>query len=406
MLVRFLNKHIKRGAITVHLANGQMHHVGHGLPRVEWVFKDDRCIRRILRYPALELGQTYMEGAWDIKDNRLLEFLQILLLNFPERKVRYLPTFLRDLVRLIQQWNNSLRSHKNVAHHYDLHEQLFRTFLDREMHYSCAYFQYPEQNLDQAQEAKCAHIMNKLHLEPGQKILDIGSGWGGLALYLAEHRNVRVTGLTLSKEQLRIAQKRAEEMNLSSRVQFLLEDYRKHTGAYDRIVSVGMFEHVGKPQYPKFFDQIKGLLEDDGVALLHTIGRYGTPGFTNPWIRKYIFPGGYNPSLSEICNATERNELVINDIEVLRLHYAETLAAWRERFGRNWYQIRDNFDQRFYRMWQFYLASCEVAFRHWDLVVFQVQLTKQIDVLPTSRDYMYQKDLVNDTKSTRWNATG
>lgn len=406
MLVGFLKKHIKRGSLVIHLPNGQSHQIGDGQPKVEWIIENDRCIRPIWLQPELKLGQTYMEGDWHIKDDRLLEFLQLLLVNFPRIRARYIPEFVRTLLRNIQQWNNSVRSHRNVAHHYDLDERLFRAFLDKEMHYSCAYFQNPYQGLDQAQTAKCEHIMNKLCLEPGQSVLDIGSGWGGLALYLAEHRDVHITGLTLSKEQLRVSQNRAQERKLFNRVQFLLEDYRQHNGTYDRIVSIGMFEHVGKPQYPKFFGHIKHLLKENGVALLHTIGRYTPPGGTNPWIRKYIFPGYYLPALSDICDPTERNNLIINDVEVLRLHYAETLAAWRTRFGANWNQIKGHFDDRFYRMWQYYLVSCEAAFRYWDLVVFQIQLSLYNDVVPTTRDYMYQSNLILEKEHTQFHATG
>ena len=246
-------------------------------------------------------------------------------------------------------------------------------------------------SLEEAQRAKCRHIMNKLCLQPGQRVLDIGCGWGGLAFYLAEHADVKVTGLTLSREQLRVAESRARERGLEGRVDFRLQDYREHHGSYDRIVSVGMFEHVGVRHYRDYFDQVRRLLVHDGIALLHTIGRHGAPGTTNPWIEKYIFPGGYNPALSEVTRAIERSGLVSCDIEILRQHYAKTLVLWHQRFHAHRAEIAQRMGERFCRMWEFYLATCEAAFRWRDLVVFQIQLTHRMGAVPITRDYLYRE---------------
>jgi cyclopropane-fatty-acyl-phospholipid synthase len=275
-----------------------------------------------------------------------------------------------------------------VAHHYDLSGTLYDLFLDADRQYSCAYFTAPDQSIEQAQANKKRHIAAKLLLREGQKVLDIGSGCGGLALYLAKECGVSVTGLTLSTEQLKVARNRAEEAGLADRVHFELLDYREARGSYDRIVSVGMFEHVGVYHYPAFFQKVKELLSEDGVALLHSIGRQDGPGSTNPWIRKYIFPGGYSPAMSEVIPAIERTGLWITDIEILRLHYAETLRAWRTRFNANRERIRALYDERFCRMWEFYLAGSEIAFRHQGHLVFQMQMAKNIDTVPLTRDYI------------------
>jgi cyclopropane-fatty-acyl-phospholipid synthase len=306
----------------------------------------------------------------------------------PEGLIARLLNGSTTLSRRIHQHNPVLRAWQNAAHHYDLSDQLYEFFLDRDRQYSCAYFQDRSDDLDTAQLNKKRHIAAKLLIRPGQKVLDIGSGWGGLALYLARECGADVTGLTLSVEQHKVATRRAAVAGLSDRVRFYLRDYREEFETYDRIVSVGMFEHVGIHHYGAFFAKLKSLLAPDGIALLHSIGRKDGPGSTNPWIRKYIFPGGYVPALSEVLPIVERSKLWITDIEILRLHYAQTLRAWRSRFERNRDRVRAIYDERFCRMWEMYLVSSEVAFRRSDLIVFQMQLTKAIDAVPLTRDYM------------------
>jgi cyclopropane-fatty-acyl-phospholipid synthase len=277
-----------------------------------------------------------------------------------------------------------------VAHHYDLNDQLYDFFLDRDRQYSCAYFKTGDEPIEQAQLDKKRHIAAKLLLKPGQKVLDIGSGWGGMALFLSQQFGVDVTGVTLSKEQLAVSNRRALEGGLADHVKFKLLDYRQENGRYDRIVSVGMFEHVGSDHYIEYFRKVKALLKEDGVMLLHAIGRMEPPGGTNTWLKKYIFPGGYTPALSEVLTAIEKVGLWVTDIEVLRLHYARTLRHWRGRFNANRERIKQmaGYDERFCRMWEFYLAGCEVAFRYMNQMVFQIQIARRVDAVPLTRNYM------------------
>ncbi|MGA7196950.1 class I SAM-dependent methyltransferase, partial [Roseiarcus sp.] len=302
--------------------------------------------------------------------------------------IRRTRAFGRSVVRRLMHHNSVAAARKNVAHHYNLSDALYELFLDADRQYSCAYYMSPDDTLERAQEQKKRHIAAKLLLRSGQRVLDIGSGWGGLALYLARVADLDVTGVTLSTEQREYAQKRASEIGADDRVRFLLKDYRQEYGQYSRVVSVGMFEHVGRRSYREYFEKIRDLLEPDGVALIHTIGSAGGPGVANDWINKYIFPGGYIPALSEIIPLIERAGLYVTDIEVLRLHYAETLKAWRHRFMSGHQTVAALYDERFCRMWEFYLASCEAAFRHTGLVVFQIQLSKCIDAVPLIRDYV------------------
>jgi cyclopropane-fatty-acyl-phospholipid synthase len=295
-------------------------------------------------------------------------------------------------MRRIQQYNPERVSRINVGHHYDLSPELYRTFLDEDMQYSCAYFGSPATTLDEAQRAKKYHIASKLMLEPGQSVLDIGCGWGGLALTLARVERVKVLGLTLSAEQLQVARRRAIEANLQDRVSFELCDYRAIEGKFDRIVSVGMFEHVGTPHYAGFFNQLSGLLKADGVALLHSIGRMHGPDLTSSWIRKYIFPGGYIPALSEVMPAIEGAGLWLTDLEILRLHYAKTLRGWRERFLAHAERLESAYDMRFRRMWEFYLAASEMSFRYGGMMVFQAQLANRVDNVPVTRDYLLDRE--------------
>jgi cyclopropane-fatty-acyl-phospholipid synthase len=341
--------------------------------------------------PQLAFGEAYMDGTLLIEDGRIEDLLGLLFLNmrrYGTHPLTKLTDRLRYLFRRLFQFNPAARSKRNVAHHYDLSDQLYRLFLDADQQYSCAYFATPADTLEAAQEQKKRHIAAKLKLSPGHRVLDIGSGWGGLALYLARLASADVLGITLSEEQLKIATERAAETSHGHRVEFALKDYRDVTGQFDRIVSVGMFEHVGVAYYAAFFEKIRSLLTEDGVALLHTIGRSDGPGVTSPWIRKYIFPGGYTPALSEVLPAIERSGLMVTDVEVLRLHYAETLAEWLRRFRLQAAEVKRLYDERFFRMWEFYLAGAEMGFRHQGLVVFQIQMTKSVDALPITRDYI------------------
>ncbi len=388
--VSILRQYIKHGRLTLRLPGGRIESFGEGLPDVEWALHKTDTLRRIATDPTLMLGETYMDGEWDITKGSILSLLEILLSNLPHQLIGQRGFFFKHLQKLIRRGNTIMRSYRNVAHHYDLDEWLFRRFLDPDMHYSCAYFYEPDISLQEAQRAKCQHIMTKLLLQPRQRVLDIGCGWGGLALYLAEHAGVEVTGLTLSREQLRVAEQRVKEHGLQGRVKFHLQDYREHQGSYDRIVSVGMFEHVGRTHYPEYFEQVRRLLHPDGVALLHTIGHSGAPVETNPWIAKYIFPGGYNPSLSEVSSAFEKSGLINCDVEVWRLHYAETLAAWHKNFQAHRADVAQRLGERFCRMWEYYLTTCEASFRWYNVVVFQIQLAHRLDAVPITRDYLYQ----------------
>jgi len=284
------------------------------------------------------------------------------------------------------------RAQKNVAHHYDLDGGIYDLFLDSDKQYSCAYFADPNMTLEEAQVAKKRHIAAKLRIEPGMRVLDIGCGWGGMALTLAEEAGANVVGVTLSKEQHMVARRRAAERGLEAQVEFRLQDYRTLTESFDRIVSVGMFEHVGVGHYREYFDRVRELLTNNGVALIHTIGRLDGPGSTNPWIAKYIFPGGYIPALSEFAAAVERSGIIITDVEVLRLHYAETLREWRRRFMEKRDTAARIYDERFCRMWEFYLAGSETSFRNESMAVFQVQLAKHVAALPLTRDYMVEDE--------------
>jgi cyclopropane-fatty-acyl-phospholipid synthase len=300
--------------------------------------------------------------------------------------------WLRYLVRHTQQFNLRGRSRNNVARHYDLDGRLYSLFLDTDKQYSCAYFETPDASLEEAQLAKKRHLAAKLLVDPGDRVLDIGSGWGGLGLYLAEMTGADVTGVTLSTEQLQVSNARAAEKNLTQSAKFLLKDYRDIPGPFDRIVSVGMFEHVGIGGFDEYFQHVARLLKDDGVMLLHAIGRSGKPNATNPWIAKYIFPGGYIPSLSEVFASIERAGLYVTDTEILRLHYAETLKEWRRRFMANREEAKALYDERFCRMWEFYLAGSEISFRVDANMVFQIQLAKRQDVVPATRGYIGERD--------------
>jgi len=338
----------------------------------------------MLVMPDLYLGEAYMEGALTVNEGSLYDVLDFFACNLMSRLHDSTATALPSSFQ-----NNVVgQSKANVAHHYDLNRKLFELFLDRDLQYSCAYFTSERESLEDAQANKKKRIAAKLLLEPGMRVLDIGCGFGGLALDLAQGFDVEVVGLTLSEEQWRVSQDRARAVGLDKRVVFKLLDYREETGRYDRIVSVGMFEHVGQSHYDEFFRKIRELMTDDGVCLLHSIGRMAPPGSTSPWLIKYIFPGGYVPSLSEALAAIERAGLWITDVEVLRLHYGETLRHWHQRFQANRDKVRSLYDERFCRMWEFYLQLCEVGYRRLNWMVFQAQIAKCLTTVPLTRTYL------------------
>ena len=392
LLRYFLGRLITSGTLRVVLPDGTTFTVGDGAGQpVAIRFTSPAAVRAVLRDPELALGETYMDATLEVVDGRIADLLALLLAQ--NRRGRPPPwgrlqRWLRRLKRRLSQLNLRRRARRNVARHYDLDGRLYAMFLDSDRQYSCAYFETPGQSLDDAQLAKKRHIAAKLLVPDGARMLDIGSGWGGMALYLAETCGAHVTGITLSQEQCAYARASAAERGLDGRATFRLEDYRDVGGRYDRIVSVGMFEHVGVGFYDTFFARCADLLADDGVMLLHAIGRSEGPGATNPWVTKYIFPGGYVPALSEVLPAIERAGLLATDIEILRLHYAETLAAWRARFDARREEAERLYDGRFARMWEFYLAAAEMAFRHQGMMVFQIQLTKRQGVVPATRDYI------------------
>jgi cyclopropane-fatty-acyl-phospholipid synthase len=395
LLSMFLRRFVRQGALTVTTAAGRRYTFGDGSgPPVALRFTSAKAQRAVLFNPELRLGEAYMDGTLVVDQGSIADALAILMrLEHIAPPAWSLPwRAIRHWVRRLQQFNPRSRSRRNVAHHYDLDGRLYRLFLDADQQYSCAYFENPEQSLDDAQLAKRRHLTAKLLTKPGAKVLDIGCGWGGLALYLAEIAGARVTGITLSQEQHARAQQRAIERGRAQDATFRLEDYRDVAGRFDRIVSVGMFEHVGGSYYDTYFRKCAQLLGDDGVFVLHSIGRSGIPGFTNPWLAKYIFPGGYIPALSEVLPAVQRARLVVTDVEVLQLHYAETLKIWRERFLAHREDVERLYDARFLRMWEFYLASSEMAFRESDMVVFQIQMAKRKGVVPQTRDYLAREE--------------
>src|SRR3954449_2612409 len=390
LLLYFLSQFIRRGAMTFITASGAKFSCGDGTGEPVCVrFLTADAERRVLLNPELALGEAYMDGTLVVENGSIADALAILL-DQPEMVPRWarLQWWLRYLARHIRQLNLRGRAKNNVAHHYDLDGRLYSLFLDSDKQYSCAYFETPDASLDDAQLAKKRHLAAKLLIGRGDRVLDIGSGWGGLSLYLAEMTGANVTGVTLSTEQLQVSSARAAEKNLTRSAKFLLEDYRDVSGVFERVVSVGMFEHVGVDFYETFFRRCAELLTDDGVMMLHSIGRSEGPDATNPWIAKYIFPGGYIPALSEVIPAIERAGLLVCDIEILRLHYAETLKAWRERFAARREEAVRLYDERFARMWEFYLAASEMSFRKQHLMNFQIQLTKRQGIVPMTRDYI------------------
>ncbi len=393
MFGNLLRAGIKTGQITLIDPRGRRETFGSGRPAVALRIKDRRALWELALNPWLKLGETYMDERLVIEEGSLYDLIEIGMANTvalggigPQRLFAWLDRGLRWW----HQHNPIGRAQAHVAHHYDLSRRLFELFLDDSLQYSCAYFPEPSTDLAEAQRAKMRHIAAKLKLAPGLTVFDIGSGWGGLGIYLAKAAGVKVTGVTLSKEQWEVAMRRVAEFGLTGQVEFKLQDYRAETARYDRVVSVGMFEHVGIKHYPEFFAKVESLLKDDGIALLHSIGRRDGPGHTNPWLRKYIFPGGYSPALSEVLPVVERTGLWVTDIEILRLHYAETLRHWRANFERHRAEIAKLYDERFCRMWEFYLIGSELSFRYDFNMVFQMQMSRGLEAVPITRDYMWE----------------
>lgn len=387
---------VRRGQLEVVLPAGRVLRFGDDdAPQVRIRFADRSAVFALLRDPDLNLGEMFMQERLVVELGTVYELLELLLQGAREAPVPFSVRMLdawRMRLRAVLQNNLPQKSSANVAHHYDLDDRLYQLFLDPERQYSCAYFEHGDETLEQAQRAKMRHIAAKLLVERGQRVLDIGCGWGGLSRYLAEVAGAgHVTGITLSAEQIGVARERGALSPCAERLEYRLEDYRDTRGPFDRIVSVGMFEHVGTRFHDAFFRQCRNLLAEDGVMLLHFIGNSDVPDFNNPWIEKYIFPGGHIPSMSEFTPAIERAGLVVCDIEVLRLHYAQTLRLWRERFLLQRARAAALYDERFCRMWEFYLSMSETAFRYQDIAVFQIQLARRQDAVPLTRDYIAER---------------
>lgn len=383
---------VRKGSLTLEFPGGECFSAGDGTgPPLNVRLADSKAALELFFNPELALGELFTDGRLLVSGGTISDLFDLLGRNLQGLTPPQFGRLRNKLRNTVGRWtrrNSERLARANVHHHYDIDDRIYELFLDSDRQYSCAYFEVPGQSLDAAQLAKKRHIAAKLLIQPGVKILDIGSGWGGLALYLADIDGADVTGLTLSPEQLKVAERRAGERGLSSRVHFRLEDYRALQETFDRIVSVGMFEHVGPKDYDTYFDTIWRSLNNDGVALLHSIGRIDGRCATNPWFAKYIFPGSYVPSLAEVLPSIERSGLVITDIEILRVHYADTLAAWRSRFLARREEAAAVLDQRFCRMWEYYLAAAEAGFRYGGLVVFQIQLAKTIDTVPLVRNYI------------------
>ena len=393
-LASFLNKVFKVGGFILIDANSKEYLIGKpDKNSMKLKILNKNLHFKLLFHPDLYFGEAYTDGEILIQNGTLTDFLDLALMNIGRREVNffsYLINRLRGSYRYLTNFNFIKKSKMNVSHHYDIRDSLYDLFLDPKRQYSCAYFKNENDSLEVAQNNKIQHIIKKLNIKPNQKVLDIGSGWGSLAIDIAKAANCEVTGITLSDNQLKYANQKAKEMNLDNQVKFKLMDYRELNEKFDRIVSVGMFEHVGRKFYKKFFNQVEKLLKDDGIALIHTIGSVNPPRDPHPWITKYIFPGGYTPSLSEVTNPIENAGLIVTDIEVLRLHYSHTLKHWKENCIRNKEKIIKMFDEKFFRMWEFYLTGCEMAFKWGDQVVYQFQLSKNYRSTPVTRDYIYQ----------------
>lgn len=396
LISQIISKLVRFGRLRVEFFDGTSREFGDGAgPEIAVRFADKQALWELVRDPELKLGELYMDGRFVVTKGDLYDFLAIGSANLWKTEgLAWLKLLekVRDAIKSWKQRNDRRRARENIATHYDLDHRLYDLFLDADRQYSCAYFEHPGQTLEEAQLAKKRHIAAKLLVDERHRVLDIGSGFGGMGLYLARQTGASVLGVTLSEEQLAISQARAEEAGLTARAEFRLKDYRDVEGSFNRIVSVGMFEHVGLAHFDEFFSHVSRLLADDGVMLLHAIGRSSGPGYTNPWVAKYIFPGGYIPAVSEVLAAIERQGLFVTDVEMLRLHYADTLKIWRERFNARRDEARALYDERFCRMWDFYLAGAETAFRVAGNMVFQIQITKRQDVVPLTRDYIAARE--------------
>lgn len=396
LLANMLRRFIQKGTLRVIEADGHVSEFcGSAEPAATIRLHDPDLPLKLFRNPELYGGEAYMNGTMTFEGCSLTDFLNVFSVNRGAIASYPLQSVLRRIsrwVRAFQQYNPIGKAQQNVAHHYDLSEELYRLFLDEDLQYSCAYFENGNETLEEAQEKKKRHIAAKLRLQPGQKILDIGCGWGGMALYLAGIADVEVLGVTLSEEQHRVAVDRAKALGLADRVRFELRDYRTVNEKFDRIVSVGMFEHVGVTRYDEFFRKVYDLLPDDGLAVLHSIGHMSPPSVASPWMRKYIFPGAYSPALSEVFAATEREHLWVSDVEVLRVHYADTLVEWNRRFQANRERVADLYDERFCRMWEFYLISAETMFRTGAQMVFHLQLARTREAAQLTRDYIFEAE--------------
>ena len=394
-LARFLNKLFKKDGFILIDADSNKFIIG--LPEnknpITVKILNKKLHYKLLLRPDLYFGEAYSDGDILIENGTLTDFLNLAIMNIGRGELNFFSQLINKLsgsYRYMTNFNFIKKSKMNVAHHYDLSDNLYDLFLDPKRQYSCAYFRDKNDTLETAQKNKIQHIIKKLNIQPNQKVLDIGCGWGSLAIDIAKAVNCEVTGITLSEKQFNYCVKKVSELNLENQVKFKLIDYRELNIKFDRIVSIGMFEHVGRKFYNKFFKQIEKLLKEDGVSLIHTIGSVNPPRDPHPWITKYIFPGGHTPSLSEVTTPIEKAGLIVSDIEVLKLHYSHTLRHWKENCIKNKEQIVEMYDERFFRMWEFYLAGCEIAFKWGDQVVYQFQLTKNYTSTPTTRDYIYQ----------------
>ena len=393
-LISFLNDLFKEDGFELVDSNSKKYVIGNPKKEKPIVIKllDQKLMQKLLINPDLYFGEAYMDGSLVIQNGTLTEFLDLAFKNIGRGDINFYGSVIKKIkgtFRYLTNFNKIVKSKENVAHHYDISEKLYDLFLDENRQYSCAYFKNDNDTLEQAQNNKIHHIIKKLNIQPNQKVLDIGSGWGTLALAIAKETKASVTGITLSENQFEYSKNKAKEMNLSNQVDFKLVDYRQLNEKFDRIVSVGMFEHVGRKFYKTYFNTVFKLLNEKGIALIHTIGSSMPPRDPQPWITKYIFPGGYTPSLSEVAKPIENSGLIVSDIEVLRMHYAHTLRNWKERFLSKKDTVLGMFDEKFFRMWEFYLASCEMAFKWGDQVVFQFQLSKDNISVPNTRDYIY-----------------
>ena len=393
-LINFLNKLFKEDGFILVDANSKKYIIGNPKNEKPIILKllDKKLHYKLLLYPDLYFGEAYMNGEVKIENGSLTDFLEIAMKNIGRKEINNFGKILKKIrgtYRYLTHFNFAKKSKDNVAHHYDISDDLYDLFLDPKRQYSCAYFKNENDTLESAQNNKIDHLIKKLNLKSNQKVLDIGSGWGSLAIEIAKKTKCEVTGITLSENQYNYSLKKVKENNLENQVRFKLADYRNLNEKFDRIVSVGMFEHVGRKFYKTFFMEVNKLLNEGGLALIHTIGSIEGPRDPQPWITKYIFPGGYTPSMSEVTGPIEKSGLILSDLEVLRMHYSHTLRNWKERCINNKSKILEMFDERFFRMWEFYLTSCELAFKWGDQVVYQFQLTKKLTTAPITRDYIY-----------------